>query len=208
MRDRLDFSTGRLPTGAARARHRGWVLAAALFGPLAACAPVRQPSVAWMPASTGLSDPTDLIAVTAYAFAERGRLAGHPARAAEMVAALDSLAGVLATDARFYGSAPIAKLELLHARRVVRRVLGIAPGATSAQVVGSMLNLSFALAHGHHAAAAKILRAPIFTFGPSRTLAILSDMPFVRAANIATMDALVALGGGGGNDGSPTGRRN
>jgi hypothetical protein len=179
-----------------------WLLAAGLLAPVAACAPQPQPSVAYMPAASGLLDPVNLVQFTAWAFAYRDRLAGKPAEAAQMVAALDSVAGVLYTSGRFAGAAPLAKLELLQARQTVRGVLGIAPGASSAAVVDSMMTVSADLARGDRAAAEQVLRPPLYTFGPERTLAILSNLPFMPQVNRATSDAMAAFGGGGFSSGS------
>ena len=35
----------------------------------------------------------------------------------------------------------------------------------------------------------KVLRTPIFTLPPEQTLQVLSNMPYIQSANIATLDA-------------------
>jgi hypothetical protein len=160
---------------------------------LAGCtAPV---DTARMPQVSGLGGPSNSILYTAWAFASPARIRNDPASAARAVAALDYLGGVLNTDINWSSQAPLIGSEMLHAREAVRQVLGIAPTAPSQEVVNSMVSVSLFLGSGDRAAALQTLSAPIFTLGPERTLAVLTDMPAVRVANIATQHAEGALNG-------------
>lgn len=185
------------------ARLRLRVLAVLASLALAGCAGSISPppSSADMPFATGLGDPVNSVQFAAWAFAARSRLAGDPATAARAVAALDSAAGVLSTSPRFIGLDPFAKQGMLQGRVAVRHVLGIAPNAPSQQVVDSMVTVNWALSNNDRAGALKALSLPIYTFGPERTLAILTNMPFVRAANIGTMTANVDLNNDGNGPG-------
>jgi hypothetical protein len=150
---------------------------------------------ALMPPSTGLSDPGNAIQYTYWAFASPARTQNDPVSAARAVAALDYLGGVLSTSPSWQFSAPLISSEMVDAREAVRRVLGIAPTAKSQDVVNSMATVASALAQGNRAAALAALNAPIFTLGPEKTLALLTNMPAIRQANIATAHADGALNG-------------
>ena len=45
-------------------------------------------------------------------------------------------------------------------------------------------------------AAMQVLASPVFTLPPQHTLQILSNMPYIQSANIATMDAARQMNGG------------
>ncbi len=154
-----------------------------------------QVDTARMPPVSGLGDPANSISYTAWAFSSPARIRNDPANAARAVAALDYLGGVLNSNINWSSQAPLIGSEMLQAREAVRKVLGVAPTATSQEVVNSMITVSLALGAGDRAAALQALGPPIFTLGPERTLAILTDMPPVRVANIATQHAEGALNG-------------
>ncbi len=167
------------------------VFAAALA--LAACAAQGPVDTAAPPPALGLTDPPDAISYTAWAFALPSRTHGYPGAAARAVAALDYEAGALNTDPVYKYLSPIVNLEILRARQQARRVLGIAPTATSQQVVNALTTVYAALANGDRAAAFQALSSPIFTLGPEQTMVLLNDLPYIPAANTATMQALGAL---------------
>jgi hypothetical protein len=160
---------------------------------LAACAATPPVDSAQMPPAFGLGDPVNAIEYSAWAFAAPSRTRGDPASAARAVAAIDYLAGQLNTNPEWRQMDQMVSTQMLSAREAVRRVLGIAAGASSQAVVNSMVALSIALGGGNRTAALRTLQAPIFILGPERTLALLSDLPFIPAANVATSEASAAL---------------
>ena len=166
------------------------VLLAALL--LAGCAAATPPNVAQLPpgAFGGGPDPDQTALNQAeYAFADPSRLYGRPAEAARAAAAIDYLAGAFETAPRWAYLSPDTKDEMLNARAGVRQALGIAPDAPSQRVVDALLTAADALDAGNSTAAVAALRAPGFTLPPGRTLARLSEMPYVQAANVATREA-------------------
>jgi hypothetical protein len=160
---------------------------------LAGCTP--PVDTALMPISSGLSAPSNAIQYTYWAFASPARTRNDPASAARAVAALDYLGGFLNSNPIWQQPAPLISSEMLDARVAVRRVLGIAPTVPSQDVVNSMLAVSAAMAQGNRTVALESLNSPIFTLGPERTLALLTNMPRVPEANIATSHADGALNG-------------
>jgi hypothetical protein len=160
---------------------------------LAACAPTPPVSTAQMPPGSGLGDPANAIQYSSWAFASAARTRGDVVSAANAVAALDYAAGVLNTNLQWMQMSPYISHEMLRAREAVRRVLGVAPNAPSQALVNSMVAVSFAMSHGNLPAALSALNSPIFTLGPERTLALLTNLPFIRTANIATSMAEGAL---------------
>ncbi|HSU07217.1 MAG TPA: hypothetical protein VLI93_16765 [Acetobacteraceae bacterium] len=162
---------------------------------LGACAPSPPVDTAQMPPISGLADPANAIQYSAWAFASPTRTQGDPISAARAVAAMDFAAGAINTTPSFQYASPIINDEMLQARQAVRRALGIAPNARSQVVVTSMIGVSLALAHGDRAAALTNLSAPIYTLGPEQTLALLTNMPFIHTANVATIEAEGSLNG-------------
>lgn len=140
------------------------------------------------------------INIAQWAFADSSRIADRPVEAARAAAALEYLAVALNAP-RWAGMNPITKMEMVTARFELRLALGIPPDAPSQPVIQSLLDCANALAAGDPIAAAAILRSPLFGFGPDRTLAILNTLPFLRAANIATMHAGANETGAGGRGG-------
>ena len=171
--------------------------AAILIGFLAfaGCTPRPPVDTAVMPQASGLADPANAIQYSAWAFALSSRTRGDPVSAARAVAALAFAAGAVNTQPAWRTFDPIIANELLGAREDVRRVLGVAPTATSQDVVNSMLMVASALAHHDAAAALTVLTSPIYTLGPEQTLAVLTNMPFIHLANVATNQAENALNG-------------
>ncbi len=170
---------------------RGMILAGLLI--MIGCTP--SVDTALMPPSSGLSDPANAIQYTSWAFASPARTRNDPIAAARAVAALDYVAGVLNTSPSYRFSSPVISSEMLDARQAVRRELGIVPTVSSQAVVNSMIAVSSALAQGNQAAALAALNTPIFSLGPEKTLAVLTNMPLIREANIATSQAEGALNG-------------
>lgn len=134
----------------------------------------------------------------AYAFGHPGAMQGRASEMALAVASLDAIAGQFTTDGRWLDMNPLAKIDMLDARRAVRRVLGIAPGTASQTVIDSMITISQALRHRDRKAALAAARGPEFTYPPERTLEILGHFPPVPVANQATSFARRYLLPGGG----------
>jgi hypothetical protein len=160
---------------------------------LAGC--TRPVDTAVMPPATGLSSPTNAVQYANWAFSSPARTQNDPVSAARSVAALDYAAGAVNTDPGWSFVSSVITSQMLDARLAVRRVLGIPPDTPSQAVVNSMIAVSSDLAQGNRAAALQTLNAPIFTLGPEKTLALLTNMPRVREANIATAQAEGALNG-------------
>ncbi len=93
------------------------------------------------------------------------------------MAALDYLAGEVATGARFTGIDHAAVQQLLAGRREERQVLGIARGASSTQVVNDLLAAWRALARHDIVAARAALPPHVFTLRPDRTIRLLANLP-------------------------------
>ena len=84
---------------------------------------------------------------------------------------------------------PLTKMKMLEARGDVRRVLGIRPDAPSQLVTNGLLQFAWLWQYGDAPTAMQVLRTPIFTLPPEQTLQVLSNMPYIQSANIATLDA-------------------
>ncbi len=185
--------TKRPPAGNAAVSIRAWVVAGLLI--LAGCTPTPPVDTAMMPMSSGIAGPANSIQYAGWAFALSSRLRNDPASAARAVAAVDYLGGALNTYPQWQDDNPLVSHEMLQARQDVRRALGILPATPSQVVVDRMIGAYLALTHNDRAAALKWLTTPYFTLGPERTLAVLTNMPFMRPVNIATSQALNALTG-------------
>jgi hypothetical protein len=133
-----------------------------------------------------------------WAFADPARTQGRPVEAARAAAALEYLAVQLETP-RWAGMNPLTVMEMKHARVELRQALGVAPQAPPQPVIDALLACAGALAAGDPVTATMPLRNPFFTFGAERTLAILAAMPYLRAANVATMHAAETDPGFGGS---------
>jgi hypothetical protein len=160
---------------------------------LSACAAQAPVDTATAPPALGLTDPGTAISYTSWAFALPSRTHAHPAVTARAVAGLDYVAGPLNTDPQWEYGSPIISEEMLRAREHTRQLLGIAPTATSQQVVDALTTVYLALRNGDQTRVMQALSSPIFTLGPQRTLAVLNDLPYVRMVNVATIQALAAL---------------
>lgn len=113
---------------------------------LSACAADPPVSPVTAPPALGLTDPANAIAFTSWAFALPSRTHGQPGVAARAVAALDYPGAVLNTNPQWRAGSPIISAEMLRARSAARRALGIAPNATSQEVVNALTTVSVALA--------------------------------------------------------------
>jgi hypothetical protein len=167
-------------------------LAVALTGlMIAACTVQPPPDTATMPfAAFGTLD-NDLAAANqaAWAFASPGRTANNPVDAARAAAGVDYLAGELRANPRWITLSPLTKLKMIDGRAEVRQALGIAPGARSQIVVNALLLFASEWQSGNQTGALQALAAPGFTLPPPQTLQTLSNMPYLKSANLASIDA-------------------
>ena len=124
-----------------------------------------------------------------WAFADPGRTFGRPLEAARASAAMDYIAGQLNTSPRWANISAITKMQLLEGREELRRALGIRPGVPSQAVVDTLAGISNALIAGDQAAAYNLANAPIFEAPGEPVMARLSNMPYLRMANVSTMRA-------------------
>ncbi len=153
----------------------------------------------------GSNGDQDIAAVnlSSWALSSPRNTLNRPAVAARSIAAVDFLAGELESNPRWSALSPLVKMDMLQARAEIRNAVGIAPDARSQLVVNSLCGYALALVDGaDQAQAGQYLTNAAFTLGPQATEARLQDLPFLSAANIATMRAAGAVGNGSGvNDG-------
>ena len=172
---------------------------------VAACSVRPPPDTAVLPfAAFGTMD-NDVAAANqaAWAFAASERTANNPVDAARAAAAIDFLAGELASNPRWLMVSPLTKQEMMRARIDVRQVLGIVPNAPSQVVVTALLRFASEWQGGNQTVAMQALAAPGFTLPPEQTLRVLSNMPYVRSANLAGIDAANQMLAGGNVRGRP-----
>jgi hypothetical protein len=150
--------------------------------------------------STGDNDLAG-IGLAAWAFAEPNRTHGRPADAALAAASLEYAAGELSTSPRWDKISSNTKQQMLRARLDLRRVLGVAPGATSQEVVDALLGASGALRAGDTDAAEAALSPPVFIGSGAETLQALNDLPYLQVANVATSAAQLQTYGVNPSDG-------
>ena len=133
----------------------------------------------------------------AWAFAAPERIAGNPVDAARAAAAVDYLAGELASNPRWLMISPLTKQKMVTARFEDRQALGIVPTVPSQVVVNVLLRFAVEWRAGNQAAAIQALAAPGFTFSPEATLHALANLPYIQSANIASIDAASQMLPGG-----------
>jgi hypothetical protein len=166
---------------------------------ITACAVQPPPDTASLPPGAfGIFD-NDVGAANqaAWAFAEPSRTQNDPVDAARAAAGIDYLAGELSSNPRWIMVSPLTKQEMLQARTDVRRVLGIAPDAPSQFVVEALLQFAWLWQYGNRPAAMQAIASPVFTVPPQQTLQVLSNLPYIQSANIASTDAAAQMLPGG-----------
>ncbi len=191
--------------------------AAALLGGCVAAVP----QVSLPPDATVAATDPDRAAIlnTAYVFGTPTAVAGQPGQAALAVANLEYLAVALPTSPRWYGMMPTVSMEMARARAEARAALGIAPDASSQEVINRLFAARRALSVGDSAAAERLLSTPVFQKGGAGTLQSLAALPPLPQANAATAHAQAELyrldregrgggGPGGGGGGGGGGGRN
>jgi hypothetical protein len=139
----------------------------------------------------GVYEDNDIGALnqSSWAFAAPRRTHDNPIDAARAVIAVEYLADELHDNPRWVGMDVTSALGMVQARKDTRHVLGIAQDAPPRLVVDALLRLTAALSAGDQPAAMRILASPVFTLPPPVTLHVLSDLPYIRSANIATLQA-------------------
>lgn len=168
--------------------------AVALALMLAACGPFQPviPDQAQIPAGAlggGFDPDVTGVNLAQYAFADASRTYGRPLDAARACIAMIYIAGALYTSPRWANISVITKDQLLQGRQEVRDALGVAPAATAQQAVDGLVAASFALAANDRPAAVQALSTPAFPAGGEAVLARLSNMPYLRMANVSTQRA-------------------
>jgi hypothetical protein len=173
---------------------RQFVTLAMLAPCVAACQSTPPPDTARAPtAAFGSNGDTDVSAINiaSWAFAGPANTRARPIEGAQAVAAVEYLAGELSSSPRWDFMSPLTKIQMLQARVEVRRVVGIAPQASSQQVLDALLAAASALQAHDEAAALKALTDPVFTRPAEQVLATLTNLPYLPEANIATQHALL-----------------
>lgn len=142
----------------------------------------------------GVFEDNDTAAMnqSSWALASPDRTRNDPIDAANAVIAVEYLAGELRSSPRWSYLATTPKTQMLQARQNLREVVGIEPNAPPQLVVNALLATVAALRAGNEPVALQALSAPIFTQPPPETLAHLANLPYVRSANLATMQAAEA----------------
>ena len=167
---------------------------------LAACTVTPPPDTAYVPGNMNtmnpILEPGAALNFAAWALAVPSRTRGNAISGAYAMAAVDYLAGYVATSPRFMGISRFAVQRLLAGREEERSVLGVATGATSTQVVNDLLGAYRALARHDAEAARAALPANVFTFGAERTITVLASLPPMPVASGA-LSAIAAQYNGG-----------
>ncbi len=168
---------------------RRGVLVLAMTAVLASCTPTPPPSTATLPPGAfGSSADNDIMAINTavWAFSNPARTHGNPINAVRSVLAIEYLGGELSTSPRWDFMSRLTKLQMLEARQEVRTTLGITENAPSQAVANALLALS---QNPTPAAAAELLKPPVFTLPPAETLARIENLPYLPMANLASQHA-------------------
>jgi hypothetical protein len=172
---------------------RSLSIAATFCVTLSACAAVRASAepATLPPGVFGVYENNDVGALnqSSWAFAMPQRTRDNPIDAARAVIAVEYLADELHDNPRWVGMSETSNGSMVRARTDTRRVLGIAPNASPQLVVNALPRLTNALRAGDQAAAMQALGASVFTLPSAQTLQILSNLPYIPSANVATLQA-------------------
>ncbi len=159
---------------------------------LSACSTIVLHDTAVMPrtaAGTPVMSDQGAIQTAAYALASPANTAGRPVEAALALAAVDYLAGALYSNPHWTGIPATTKLRMLAGRDEIRQVLAIAPGTPSQVVVNDLVRAAHAFENQDRQAALAALPQDVFTLGPERTAALLTNLPYLPQANVAAQAA-------------------
>jgi hypothetical protein len=130
--------------------------------------------------------PTRFIRSSAWAFASPVNTRGNPVEAAKAIVPLEYLSGEPQDDPRWIGRDSSIKLHMTQARDKLRRLPSIRPDTPPLVVANTLLALSLDLQTGNLPAATQVLASPVFTRPQEPTLQTLSNLPYLRQANLAT----------------------
>jgi hypothetical protein len=144
---------------------------------LGACGILKPVDLARMPQGTygpGVDVDEGAIYNAEGAFDGSSKPPTDPAKLALSLASVDYLAGEYSAGGRWGSLDGMVEAKMDQARAEVRRTLGVAPGATSQQVVNSLLAVAHAAGPEGQLEA---LSSPIYTMGAAATLARLQNFP-------------------------------
>ncbi len=139
------------------------------------------PQVAGVP----VLSPEGAVGYAAYSLGHRSTTVGQPANSALALAAVDYLAGDFYTNFHWFAVPGQDKVMMMLGRGEMRTALGIAPFATSQQVVNGLVAASEAYRANDPVAVAAALPPNVFTLGPDGTTRVLSNLPTLVNANTA-----------------------
>jgi hypothetical protein len=123
---------------------------------------------------------------SSWALAYPERIRNDLVDAARAVIAVEYLAGELRSSPRWSPMATTPKTQMLQARLDLRHVLGIRPDVSPQAVVNALLGVVAAPQAGNQPAALQALSAPIFMQPPPETFAVLTNLPYVKSAALAS----------------------
>ncbi len=134
----------------------------------------------------GINQDTSAVYQAQYLFAMPSRTQNNPIAGARAAADMDYIAGQFNTSPRWTNISATTQMQLLQGRDEVRQTLGVAPNATSQQVVDHLTWAANALETGDRAAAVRLLGPPVFLPGGEAVLATLANLPYLQMANVST----------------------
>ena len=172
--------------------YRAPVLLCLLASGCAAIPPRQQPAEL-PPGVYGIYQDNDVGAInqSSWALAAPSRTLNNPVDATKAVLAVDYLADELPVNPRWLQISPITKQHMVEARSDTRRVVGIAPNAPSQLVADALLQTISGLQTSDRTTVMSALALPVFVRPPEQTLQVLTNLPYIRSANIATSEAAI-----------------
>jgi hypothetical protein len=158
-----------------------------------AAIPPRQQPAELPPGVYGIYQDNDVGAInqSSWALAVPSRTLNNPVDATKAVLAVDYLADELPVSPRWLQVSPITKQHMVEARSDTRRVVGIAPNAPSQLVADALLQAISGLQTGDRTTVMNALALPVFELPPEQTLQVLTNLPYIPSANIATSEAAI-----------------
>jgi hypothetical protein len=158
-----------------------------------AAIPPRQQPAELPPGVYGIYQDNDVGAInqSSWALAAPSRTLNNPVDATKAVLAVDYLADELPVNPRWLQISPITKQHMVEARSDTRRAVGIAPNAPSQLVADALLQTISGLQTSDRTTVMSALALPVFVRPPEQTLQVLTNLPYIRSANIATSEAAI-----------------
>ncbi len=135
-------------------------------------------------ALSGQDQDVAAIGLAADAFSGPSQTYGRPADAARAAAALEYLAGELATAPRWSCLSGTAQVQLAQARTELRETLDVTPGTRAQQIVDQLERAADALTEDDQPAAVAALGPPAFRSGKDM-LTLLGNLPYMQSVNVA-----------------------